>query len=343
MTKSLKTFKTLVVDGESLLKTGFFGRKDLQNEGTGIGAIFHFLYTIRNFIREYNYNKVVVFWDHPNSGWFRIQHYPFYKFNRPERKLTEFDEYSLAYQRIRVKQYLEELFIRQTTESKCEADDLIAYYVKNTLDENKTIYTTDFDMLQLISKDTDVFLTKKRKFISTKNFYNEFGYSYRNVLLIKMLEGDKSDNVAGIENLGLRTILKKFPELKKYKKDTNFINKKCNKLLNESKNDKVINNLMEGKTKIGKFNDDYFSIMDKIFNLDNDMLTDNAKKTVNDIINLPLNPEGRSKETVIKMLMEDELTNLLPKSDNAFYNFIKPFLKIENKEVENYKKEINYG
>lgn len=335
--KKLKTYKTLVVDGESLLKTGFFGRKDLQNDGTGIGAIFHFLYTLRNFIKNYSYNKVVVFWDHPDSGWFRIQHYPFYKMNRPERKLTEFDEYSLAYQRIRIKQYLEELFIRQATEAKCEADDLIYYYVKNSPKENKTIYTSDSDLLQLLGKNVDVFLTNKKDFITTDNFYNYFNYYYKNIVLIKMLEGDKTDDIAGIKNLGLNTILKEFPELKKKQKGSKFIIDKCKTILNES-NKSTIKNILEGKTKIGNYGENYFPIMDKIINLSNEMITEQGKKSVMDLIKLPLNPEDRSEKTVIKMLIEDEIDNLLPQNDDNFYNFIEPFIKIKNKEIENYKK-----
>ena len=336
--KKLKEFKTLLIDGESLLKTGFFGRKDLQNENFGVGAIFHFIYTLKKLIDNFGYNKVVVCWDHPNSGWFRIQYYPMYKWNRNEASLSEFEQFSLSYQRVRIKQYLEELFIRQIEEKKCEADDLIAYYVKNTSKENKTVYTADTDLLQLLDKNTDIYLTGKKLFINRENFHEIFGYNHKNVLLMKILEGDKTDDIEGIKNLGQKTILKKFPELIKNKKTFDFIKTRCDQILQE-KQDKVAENILNGRTKIGDFGDNYFYTMDKLINLNHEMLTEEAKKNLNRIIDSPLNPEGRSEENAIKMMTEDEILSLLPQSENGFYKFIQPFIKIKNKETEKFKKE----
>ena len=55
--------KTLVVDGNSLLQTGYHGVKDFYHKGKHFGALFHFLYTIKKHLEEFDYDKVVVFWD----------------------------------------------------------------------------------------------------------------------------------------------------------------------------------------------------------------------------------------------------------------------------------------
>ena len=60
--------KTLLVDGNNLLKIGFHGVKDFFHKGEHVGGIFYFLNTIRKFIDEHNFDKVVVFWDGEESS-----------------------------------------------------------------------------------------------------------------------------------------------------------------------------------------------------------------------------------------------------------------------------------
>ena len=52
--------KTLLVDGNNLLKIGFHGVKDFYNNGEHIGGTWYFLNTIRKFLEETNFNKEVI-------------------------------------------------------------------------------------------------------------------------------------------------------------------------------------------------------------------------------------------------------------------------------------------
>ena len=52
--------KTLLVDGNNLLKIGIHGVKDFFNNGVHVGGIWHFINTLRKFLEENNYNKIVV-------------------------------------------------------------------------------------------------------------------------------------------------------------------------------------------------------------------------------------------------------------------------------------------
>ena len=74
--------KTLLVDGNNLLKIGFHGVKDYFNGTEHVGGIWHFLNTLRRFIEDENFNKVVVFWDGETSTSQRRLIYPKYKLNR---------------------------------------------------------------------------------------------------------------------------------------------------------------------------------------------------------------------------------------------------------------------
>ena len=119
--------KTLLVDGDNLLKIGVNGVKDYFNKGEHIGGIWHFLNTLRRFIDEYNYNKVIVFWDSKSSSSQRRLIYPKYKLNR-KGVTDDFKEESFNKQKHRVKEYLEEMFVRQVEFENSEEDDLIEYY-----------------------------------------------------------------------------------------------------------------------------------------------------------------------------------------------------------------------
>ena len=156
---------SLLIDGEALLKQGFHGAKQVQTKNGSVGTIFHFINTIKRFYQDYGVTKVVVFWEGENSKAYRQAYYPYYKQNRND-KVTIDQKHDLDRQRVRIKQYLEELFIRQVEIDGCEADDCIAYYVKNSPNESKTIYTNDRDLLQLMDDETKVFLHGKKIMIN---------------------------------------------------------------------------------------------------------------------------------------------------------------------------------
>ena len=141
--------KTLLVDGDNLFKIGFHGAKDLFNDGSHVGGVYHFINTLRRFLEEHNHDKVVVFWDGDSNSSARKKLYPQYKENR-RLGMNEFKYESYLIQKSRVKQYIEEVFVRQVEMHDNEADDLIAYYCKIAIDENIMIFSADKDLTQLI-------------------------------------------------------------------------------------------------------------------------------------------------------------------------------------------------
>jgi DNA polymerase-1 len=155
--------KTLLVDGNNLTKVGFHGVKDFFHNGKHVGAVWHFLNTLRKFIEDYNYDKVVVMWDGDDNSSSRKIIYPQYKENRRgdtnEFKIDSFNE-----QKERIKQYLEEMFVRQILVDNNEADDLIAYYCQISENEFKTIFSGDKDLTQLISDKVEIYSPNNKRF-----------------------------------------------------------------------------------------------------------------------------------------------------------------------------------
>jgi 5'-3' exonuclease len=327
----------LLIDGEALLKQGFYGAKQVQTKNGSVGAIYHFVNTIKRFYQDYGITKVVVFWEGENSKAYRQGYYPYYKSNRND-KVTIEERYDLDRQRIRIKQYLEELFIRQVEINGCEADDSIAYYVKNSPNENKIIYTNDRDLLQLLAPDTKVFLYGKKVMVNIDNFKNYFDYHYSNVGLIKMIAGDISDNISGLKGIGEDTVLKIFPELKKEQKNEEWIIKRVDELLTETPTNKKLLTIKEGETKWGTYGTDYFSVMSKVINLETPNVTNELIEAISEMVNEPLSPEGRGGiNTIMEMMKEDQLLNFLPKYDDGFFVFWSSFITIINKEKKFYE------
>lgn len=320
------------------MKIGFHGVKDYFHNGEHIGALYHFMNTLRKFIDEQNFDKVVVFWDGEDSTSLRGILYPKYKQNR---RLTMEDAVFMSYlkQKNRIKQYLEEVYIRQLEISGREADDLIAYYCQVSKNEDKLIFSSDRDLTQLISENVSIYSPSLKTTFKhgDKIKFDDFEFPHYNVKTLKILTGDKSDNIEGIYLLGEKTLIKFFPEILEKEVSISDILLKAEDIFKSDKENKVIQNLLTGKTKEGIYGNEFFEINEKIVDLHNPLITDEGKEMVELHYSETLDPEGRNHKNLIRMMMEDGFFKFLPKTDDAWVNFIRPFLKLTRKEKNNYK------
>jgi 5'-3' exonuclease len=334
--------KTLIVDGNNLLKIGFHGVKDFYNNGEHIGGTWHFLNTIRKFLEETNFNKVMVFWDSDTNSSQRKLIYPKYKMNRKSSPNDEEKTDSFNKQKTRVKQYLEEMFIRQLEIENSEADDLIAYYCQISLDEEKTIFSSDKDLTQLISEKVLIYspnLKSYYKFGDNIKFKN-CSIPHYNVMTFKILAGDTSDNIDGISLMGEKTLIKFFPEILDSKIYLTDILTKGEQLLKEQQKNVVLGNLIIGKTKEGIMGDDFFRINKKLVDLSEPLIDEDGKKMVREYYSESMDPDGRGHRNLIRMMMTDGFFKYLPKGDDAWINFLKPFLKLSRKEKTKFRNKI---
>jgi 5'-3' exonuclease len=331
--------KTLLVDGNNLLKIGFHGVKDFFNNGEHVGGTWHFLNTLRRFLEENNYNKVVVFWDSETGSSQRRIIYPKYKLNRKQKNEDDFKDQSFATQKNRVKQYLEETFVRQLEVEQSEADDLIAYYCHISEDEDKTIFSSDRDLTQLISEKVTIYSPQQKRYYKNGDGIKiyESEIPHYNVKTYKILTGDSSDNIDGIFYLGEKTFLKLFPEILDTELKYTDILTKAEMLLSEQKGNVALQNLLSGKTKEGIFGEEFFTINEKLVDLANPLISHEGKELVRSYYSESLDPDGRGHRNLIRMMMEDGFFKFLPKGDDAWVNFLKPFLKLSRKEKTNFR------
>jgi len=74
-----------------------------------------------------------------------------------------------------------------------------------------------------------------------------------------------------------------------------------------------------------------------LVDLSNPLINDEGKELVELYYSESLDPDGRGYRNLIKMMMEDGFFKYLPKGDDAWVNFLKPFLKLTRKEKTNYR------
>ena len=331
--------KTLLVDGNNLLKIGFHGVRDFFNKGEHVGGTWHFLNTLRRFLEESNYNKVVVFWDSQTGSSQRRLIYPKYKLNRKQKDDEDFKEQSFTTQKNRVKQYLEEMFVRQLEVEQSEADDLIAYYCQISEDEDKTIFSSDRDLTQLISDKVTIYSPQQKRYYKNGDGIKiyESEIPHYNIKTYKILTGDSSDNIDGIFYLGEKTFLKLFPEILDTELKYTDILTKAEMLLSEQKGNVALQNLLSGKTKEGIFGEEFFTINEKLVDLANPLISQEGKELVRLYYSESLDPDGRGHRNLIRMMMDDGFFKFLPNGDDAWVNFLKPFLKLSRKEKTNFR------
>ena len=326
---------TLLIDGDYLLKRGDKGAKNVFYKQKQKGALFNFVSTLRMLINKFKPGKVIVFWDSEGEK-IRKELYPYYKQNRTGETKEELIE-----QRYRIYEYLEQLFIRQLESGKSEADDLIAYYTQVS-NENCIIYTGDRDLCQLINERVKVYLPDKSILVDHENFIKHFNYPIDNAALVKTLLGCKTDNVFGIKGLGDTTLYKLLPEINNEVLSLDKVKKILNERIDSftGKEKTTLNAILNGETKFGIMGESFFELNDKLVNLKNPILNEEQKEELDIIINGVIDPENRTYKNVIKMMMEDGIYNLIPKSGDGWIDYFQPFLiimKQEKRKFENLK------
>ena len=252
---------------------------------------------------------------------------------------NESKEESFTNQKQRVKQYLEEIFVRQLEVEDNEADDLIAHYCKISKDEKIIIFSADKDLTQLISENVTIYSPITKQYFKNGDMIsiNKVDIPHYNVLLTKVFTGDKSDNIDGIQGLGEKTLVKLFPQLQE---------KPCTieEILDYARNipqdkpSKTLTNLLTGKTKSTILGEEFYTTNKKIVDLTNPLITADGKELVEQILTDTIDPTDRGYKNLMRMMMEDGLFKYLPKDNDAWVNFLKPFMKLTRKEKRNTNK-----
>ncbi len=198
----------VILDGNSLVYRAFYALPPLTTaDGRPTNVLHGFLTMLFRLEQEQQPDYWVVAFDKTKAT-VRIEQYAGYKAQRketPEGLRPQFDY---------LREVLTELEVPMLELAGYEADDLIAVVAKQAEAQGMEVqvYTGDRDALQLISPKTNIFLTKKG--ISEVECYDEHAlwerYQLRpyQIIDLKGLMGDSSDNIPGVPGIGEKTALK---------------------------------------------------------------------------------------------------------------------------------------
>lgn len=329
--------RTLLVDSEYLFKRSLNGAKNIATGKFGmIGGLYSFITTIRMLVSKYNINKVVLAWDGENSGFYRHIIDNGYKANRKNKQwhtkihLTEAEieieekkALSELKQRKRIQAYCEELFFRQIESDRVEGDDIIYEYCRRySKNEDILLFTNDRDLIQTLDFDINILFGNKEDVINKHNFMMYFDYYYSNITTIKIICGDMSDNIKGIDGCGEKTLLKYFPDMKFRKFTVNEIYNLAKSLNDErvikkQKPYKAFVNLLENKQQL--------IINHKLVDLNQEGMLDEDVLEQFYYLDSPLSDENRNSKNLYNMMIEDEFLNIY---NGTFTNYVKPFYSV---------------
>jgi 5'-3' exonuclease len=333
-----KIQNTLLVDGNALFKTGYFGAKHEYNKnGEHIGGLFSFFTILRKVLVEDLYHRVYVFWDGNLSGKLRYEIYEPYKSGRGKDYINgthPIDEAELS-QRGMVWNYLNEMYIRQIRHEVVESDDFIAYYCLNKKDNEKiTIVSSDRDFLQLISKDVRIYFLDLKGYYDLSNYREKFKFHQSNSVLMKIMLGDSSDSIKGIKGIGKEeTLLDRFPELKERKVTLNEVIENAKKqqeerLANKKKPLKILDNIINGVTD-GAQKNKLYEINERLVDLSKPMMTEDAIRELKRLMEGTLDSSGRELKNVFELMKRDGLHIAL---GGRYEKFLDPFKELIPRE-----------
>ena len=244
--------RVLIIDGLNQFIRVFGAVPALNDDGEHCGGVTGFLLSTAATIRRLKPTRVIIVFDGKGGSNRRKSVYKGYKEGRTGlTKLNRLAGYedledqqvSMRNQFKRLIEYLQILPITITYIDYVEADDIIAYLANHYFKKEVTILSSDKDFLQLVNERIQVFTPTKKKMYTEKEVVEDYGVTPQNLIFYRVLMGDKSDNIKGVNGVGIKTIESKMKFLTKNELSLDTFIEKCSSECDDKLSEKLKNNL----------------------------------------------------------------------------------------------------
>ena len=236
--------KIILIDGNSLSYRAFYAMPALKNKkGLYTNSVYGFTLMLERILEDTKPKYALVAFDKGKET-FRHKSYEAYKGTR-DKTPTELVE-QFGY----VRELIESYGIKYEEHLDYEADDIIGSYAKiaEKAGLEVIIVSGDKDLTQLASDNITVYYTKRGVTeidYYTPEFINEkYGLTPQQIIDMKGLMGDKSDNIPGIPGVGEKTAIKLLTEYENVENVLenidNISGKKLKERLTEGKEDAIL-------------------------------------------------------------------------------------------------------
>ncbi|MGM9941402.1 MAG: DNA polymerase I [Bulleidia sp.] len=205
--------KLLLTDGNAMLFRAYYatayGRPMTTSDGTPVNAVFGFASMLAKAIEIVQPDGFMVAFD-AGKHTFRHDLFPDYKGGRKETPEELKPQFGMA------REFLTSFGIHWVEMQDIEADDLIGTVSRMYPDTQTYILTSDHDLLQLADDATTVLLMKKgiteMDVMTPEAIEEQYGITPKQIIDLKGLMGDASDNYPGIPGVGEKTAIKLLKE-----------------------------------------------------------------------------------------------------------------------------------
>jgi len=201
--------KILLIDGNSVLFRAFYasnyGTMMKTSQGVETNAVYTFISMLMKALDTLQPTHLLVAFD---SGVKSIRNdwYSEYKGTRKELDPSLVSQFPL------VREYLDAAGILRYQSDGVEADDIIGTLCNHYPDDEVLILTSDKDLLQLIGNNISVYLMKTGLTdlvkVDEAELSRMYGLTPHQIIDLKSLMGDPSDNIPGVAGVGEKTALK---------------------------------------------------------------------------------------------------------------------------------------
>lgn len=161
-----------------------------------------YIRTVSSLGKSYQAKRIICCFDSGASA-YRKSIFPEYKDNRKvERTPEEQERFEKFFGCL--SDTIEQLPFEYYKFRGIEADDVIAYFTKNLSHkyEHTWVVSSDRDLFQLLKPNVSIFNLYSRKEITVETLHADTGLTPKQYAFSRMIEGDKGDNIKGIEGIG---------------------------------------------------------------------------------------------------------------------------------------------
>lgn len=195
--------KILAIDFNNVFFASYYSQKLYNSKGMNVNAIKGFFMKLQNLKAMFDPDFIVIASDVSRQSTFRRKMYPEYKGTRKSHDSDITEQMKYAHQMMAL------LGLPVLNNELYEADDILGMVSKlgEKLGYDTIIVSSDRDLYQLISEHTCIYSFRQNEIIDLEYMRNNYKLTPNQWIEYKMLQGDRSDNIPGVEGIGPKMAL----------------------------------------------------------------------------------------------------------------------------------------
>lgn len=214
--------RRLLLDSNNFFLRSWFCVPTLSKNGEHIGGITGYFNSFQKLLKLTNPDSIIITWDGGGGSQRRRSICDSYKNRRRSLHLNrvvsgvakEAEIENQVWQMSQLYEMFSYLPVSQFMIENVEADDVIAFLVRGSEDQN-IIVSSDKDFFQLLNKNTIMYRPVENEIYTSQMCHQKFGVYPRNFVIARSItgSGDKSDGISGVEGIGWKKLFKFLPFL----------------------------------------------------------------------------------------------------------------------------------